>query len=143
MSIITTNDEGTTTRNRAKSRTKPKAKRKPGRPCRMDLRPNVLRRVYDGREYFEANVRGANKVRTYLRRYATREEALAVCEHFIATGEKPQPSAGRHNMDPVFPRKNYKPRARKVITQAPAPVRRPGVVMDRVAMMRMVLRRLG
>lgn len=110
-------------------------------------RPSIVKRTIDDEIFYEANVRRANGKRTYLRRYKTHAEALAVCLQHIETGEKPARSGGRHNDRPVNARKAYKARSQgsgagketPAAAVVEAPVRRP----DRIAMMRMVLRRLG
>lgn len=69
---------------------KKRAAKKNGRPAIMEQRASTIQRHRaNGEPYWIAQVRGANNVRTYLGPHRTREHALAACERFMATGEKP------------------------------------------------------
>ena len=77
----------------------PPLDRKHGRRGISTPRPCICRRVVNGREVFDSNIRTANARRTFCGRYATRAEATAAAQHFIATGSRPirarQPSKPR------------------------------------------------
>lgn len=75
-----------------------------------EKRVNVCRRMVNGVEMFDANIRGSYAHRTWLGRYATRDEAEAVAERFIATGVKPM----RRKTGPSGPLKQ----PRKAVTSA-------------------------
>ena len=63
--------------------------RKHGRRGISTPRPFICRRVINAREVFDSNIRTANAKRTFCGRFATRAEAVAAAEHFLATGTRP------------------------------------------------------
>ena len=87
-------------------------KRPQGRPPVNHDRPNVVRKLYRGKEQFIAQIRSANAKRTYLRSYDTRQEAEEACRRYLTTGEKPERRNGS-------PRHVYSPRPTRSATTAP------------------------
>lgn len=91
------------------------------------LRPYVFgRTAKNGRRYFNACVRGVASRTTYVSTTETREEAQAVAERFIATGERPPKAKrgpkGRRN---GMPAREKKPRAISIKPRQPKPKPKP------------------
>lgn len=110
----------------------PNRAKKNGRPAITEQRASTIQRHRaNGEPYWIAQIRGANNARTYLGPHRTREHALAACERFIATGEKPPAlqrgmKAGQRQM-PVTPKRHGAQTAKRAPTSLakapPAPKR--------------------
>lgn len=144
--------------------------KKIGRPRKTHSRPYVHRRyAKSGNPTWSANVRNPDLTCTYIGTAGSREEAIAIAEHFIATGERPpartrgrkygQRDCSPRHRTPMNPRE---PRCQAVapkregkvpttaLTTAHAPRETPrspaagALTYDqRMAMMRQIARRLG